>query len=86
MNETLLKQFMTFEFNDYIYDLMIRTLDGCRNGIPPEFKNFEFNRFEILIDCKKEIVIITDVLDASETGIQEVDFNEFEDTMKEYKK
>ena len=85
MNETLLKQFMTYEMNDYIYDLMIKALDRCRNKIPPELKNFEFNRFEIIIDCEKKIVTITDVLDASEAGIQEVIISEFENTIKKYK-
>ncbi|MBN1186712.1 MAG: hypothetical protein JXB49_30825 [Bacteroidales bacterium] len=85
MSDTLLQQFLIIECIDYVYNLINKALDDWKNGTPPIIKHFEFNRFEITIDGEKQKVIIADVLDVNNEGVQEIEINDFYDEIKRFK-
>ena len=82
----LLKQFLEEECSDYVYNLLREALNDWKGGMAPYNRHFEFNRFEITIDSEKQIVIIEDVLDSTDSGFQEIHIEEFDNRISFFKK
>lgn len=64
----LLEQFITQECTAYVRHLLE---DAIAETATPR-SHFEFNRFEITIEREGNVVVLVDVLDSTEAGIQHV--------------
>lgn len=82
----LFKQFLEEECSDYVYNLLREALNEWKDGMAPFNKHFEFNRFEITFDSEKQIVMIEDVLDSTDSGYQEIQIEEFDNRISFFKK
>lgn len=69
----LLEQFITQECTAYVR----RLIEGAITDSGTPRPHFEFNRFEVTIKREANIVVLEDVLDAAETGVQHVSLAEF---------
>lgn len=69
----LLEQFISQECTAYVRRLLE---DAIADPATP-CTRFEFNRFEITIDREGNIVVLEDVLDATEAGVRSVPLAEF---------
>jgi hypothetical protein len=74
----LLEQFITQECTAYVRRLLEDAIDDSATPRP----HFEFNRFEITIDREANIVVLEDVLDATEAGVRHVPLAEFTDALR----
>ena len=70
---TLLAQFLSQECTVHVRQLLERAIDDA--SVPPP--SFELNRFEITVDRDTGLVILADVLEATEVGVQHVPLEEF---------
>lgn len=70
---TLLEQFTTQECTTYVR----RLIEGAIADSGTPRPHFEFNRFEVTIEREANIVVLEDVLNAAETGVQHVSLTEF---------
>jgi hypothetical protein len=70
--KTLLEQFLTEEVTDDVRALLLGALSA-----PQRAPRFEFNRFEIAVQKDEGVVTISDVLDATDSGVQRVSVGEF---------
>lgn len=77
MSLTLMEQFIKEECTPYVRGLVLAALEAGGDGSGPSKKHFEFNRFEITLDLEEGVVLIEDVLDASDVGAQRVPIGEF---------
>jgi len=77
MNATLLDQFLAEECTPYVRELVMSGLEAGRTGAGPRRRRFEFNRFEVTFDLDEDDVLIEDVLDATEAGVQHIRVAEF---------
>ncbi len=77
MGATLLEQFMTEECTPYVRSLLQAGIEAARAGTAPQRKSFEFNRFEVTLDVKGAVVVLADVLDPNESGVQRLALGEF---------
>lgn len=68
MSGDLLEQFLAYECSDYVRRLLEDAIADASTLRP----HFEFNRFEVTIERDRESVLLEDVLDASEAGVQRV--------------
>ena len=75
----LLKQFVTEECNAHVRRLLEDAIADLAAARP----HFEFNRFEITIERKRNIVVLEDVLDATEAGVRHVPLAEFTAALKQ---
>lgn len=73
MNVVLLKQFIEEECTPYVCRLLKEALEV---STPPS-KRFEFNRFEVTIDHENNVVLVEDILDATDAGVLRVPLEEF---------
>ncbi|MBL8722765.1 MAG: hypothetical protein JNK49_01900 [Planctomycetes bacterium] len=64
----LLEQFISQECTEYVRRLIEDAIADSATQRP----RFEFNRFEITIEREANIVVIEDVLDATEARVQHV--------------
>ena len=69
----LLEQFITQECTAYVRRILE---DAIADSATPR-PRFEFNRFEITIEREANIVVLEDVLDATEAGVRHVPLAEF---------
>jgi hypothetical protein len=74
----LLEQFVTQECTAYVRRLIEDTIANSSRPRP----HFEFNRFEITIERQANIVVLKDVLDATDTGVRHVPLAEFTDALR----
>lgn len=74
----LLEQFLTQECTAYVR----RLLEGAIADSATPRPHFEFNRFEIAIERDANIVVLEDVLDATEAGVRHVPLAEFMAALK----
>ena len=74
----LLEQFLAQECTAYVRRLLE---DAIADSATPR-PHFEFNRFEITIERQANIVVLEDVLDATETGVRRVPLAEFTDALR----
>jgi len=70
---TLVSEFIAQEATDYVRGLLRDAIQDSGNSS----RRFEFNRFEVTIDHEQGVVLVEDVLDAGETGMQSVPIKEF---------
>lgn len=77
MNSTLLDQFLAQDCTPYVRNLVKTGLEAAMLGTGPRTIRFELNRFEIVFDLEEGGVLIEDVLDASEAGVQRVPVADF---------
>ncbi len=77
MSATLLEQFMTEECTPYVRSLLQAAIESVIAGAAPPRKRFEFNRFEVTLDVKGGVIILEDVLDPAESGVQRLPMREF---------
>jgi hypothetical protein len=75
----LLEQFITQECTAYVRRLLE---DAIADSATPR-PHFEFNRFEITIERQANIVVLEDVLDATEAGVRRVPLAEFTDALRQ---
>jgi hypothetical protein len=80
MAGTLLEQFLSYECAPHVRQL----LENAINDLSMLQPFFEFNRFEITIDRENGIVILADVLDATDDGVQHVLLSEFTKAMERH--
>ena len=73
MAETLFEQFLVEDCTASVRRLLQNAID--EPSLLQPF--FEFNRFEVTIDRDNKIVVLEDVLDVTEAGVQRVPFDEF---------
>ena len=73
MNDTLLEQFLKEECTPYVHGL----LQAALTTSAPPCKRFEFDRFEVTVDREGGIVLVEDVLDATDAGMQRIPLAEF---------
>ncbi len=69
----LLEQFVVQECTVQVRRVLEDAIAGSATPRP----RFEFNRFEITIDRETNIVVLEDVLDATQAGTQRVPLAEF---------
>lgn len=69
----LLEQFITQECTAYVHRLLEEAIADSATPRP----HFEFNRFEITIEREESVVVLEDVLDATEAGVRRVPLAEF---------
>lgn len=85
MNATLLDQFLAEECTSHVRDLVMGGLEAGKSGVGPRRKRFEFNRFEVLFDLDEGEVVIEDVLDATEAGVQRIPIAVFSAALTEHR-
>jgi hypothetical protein len=73
MTVSLLDQFLAWECTPFVRHL----LDEAIADASPPRPHFEFNRFEVTIERANSMVVLEDVLDATEAGTQRVPLAEF---------
>ena len=78
MNRSLLNQFIVEECTRHVRDLLLSAIHERTDGRIASAPKFEFNRFEVTIDAADGAVLLEDVLDASDSGVQKVSLEEFE--------
>jgi len=77
MNSELLREFLQWECTPYVSKLLRSAVDAARASSGPPIKRFEFNRFEVTLNLEGDTVVLEDVQDPSELGMQTVSIEEF---------
>ena len=77
MKPTLLEQFLTEEGTPYVRGLVRAALDAGNAGTAPARNRFEFHRFEVTLDVEDGVVLIDDILNPSDSGVQRIPLQEF---------
>jgi len=75
----LFERFLTQECTAHVRRLLE---DAIADSATPR-PHFEFNRFEITIERQANIVVLEDVLDATEAGVRRVPLSEFTDALRQ---
>ena len=70
---SLLDQFLAEECSSYVRQLLESAIKDASNLRP----HFEFNRFEVTVNRDAASVIIEDVLDATDSGSQQLSLSDF---------
>jgi hypothetical protein len=78
MERSLLDQFLTEECTPAVASWLNNAL--ANDALAQQ--HFEFNRFEITIQLADSVVIIADVLDATDTGTQHVPLEQFASSLR----
>ena len=73
MPQTLLEQFLAEECTPHVRKL----LEDALANPGAAASHFEFNRFGVTLGRSPASVVLEDVLDASEAGVQQVSLEEF---------
>lgn len=73
MSSNLLQQFLSQECTPYVRRLLEEALE---NASPPT-RRLEFNRFELTIQHEDGEILVEDVLDETESGVQRVPLADF---------
>jgi hypothetical protein len=73
MSNSLLEQFLVHECTSYVRGL----LEDALADTSAARSHFEFNRFEVTIERDHDMVLLEDVLDATEAGTQRVPLAQF---------
>jgi hypothetical protein len=73
MSSSLLEQFLAHECTSYLRGL----LEHAIADTSASRSRFEFNRFEVTVERDHDMVVLEDVLDATEAGIQRVPLAQF---------
>lgn len=68
MNDELLQRFLEEELNDHVRQILLRRVSECRSGTAFGQQTFEFNRFNVIIDCERNMVTVEDELNPEPTG------------------
>jgi hypothetical protein len=77
MNKEILSEFLAFECDDYVKSLIRDAVQKSNLDKNLKVKKFEFDRFNITMDFENQVVLVEDVLDASEAGTGQFDLDEF---------
>lgn len=77
MPTTLLEQFLSEECTPEVRMLVSADLRAGSSGSGPRRKRFEFNRFEVTFDLDAGDVLIEDVLDVTDAGVQRIAIGDF---------
>ncbi len=75
----LLEQFLTQECTAHVRRLLE---DAIADSVTPR-PHFEFNRFDITIERDANIVVLEDLLDATEAGVRHVPLAEFTASLRQ---
>jgi len=78
MDTTLLDQFLSQECTPYVKSLLEEALASASSANA----HFHFNRFELTIGREDGMVLIEDVLDASDACAQRLSVEEFASSLK----
>ena len=68
MNQELLQRFLRDEANSYVRQLLLSHISDCRAGLAHGRRTFEFNQFNVTIDCESHIAVIEDELNLTPGG------------------
>ena len=68
MNQALLQAFLTEEVSDHVRQLLLRYISECRSGTAKGSRRYEFNRFNVTIDCDLDTVTVEDDLNVDPSG------------------
>ena len=82
MAGTLIQQFLREEATPEIRALLLRALDGRQSDANRQRQEFEFNKFDVLIDFQAGTVKIDDDLDISAGGEETCSIEEFESLLR----
>jgi hypothetical protein len=77
MSQDLLRRFLKEEANSHVRKLLLRHISECRSGAAYGHRTFEFNCFNISIDCESRTVTIEDELDTAPSGEASWSLDEF---------
>ena len=73
----LLDQFVTWECTPNVRELLRAALRTAKLGTGPSIRRFEFNRFNVTVDCENDVVVLEDVLSPADSGVQQLPLSEF---------
>ena len=68
MNEKLLQSFLNEEGSDHVRKLLLGRISDCRTGASTGVHKYEFNRFNVTIDCESDQASIEDDLNPAPKG------------------
>jgi len=68
MNEKLLQSFLNEEGSDHVRKLLLGRISECRTGASTGVHKYEFNRFNVTIDCESDQATIEDDLNGGPKG------------------
>jgi hypothetical protein len=77
MNQQLMSDFLRFEATDYVRELLLNRIFQCSTGEARGIRKYEFNRFDVTIDCDTKEVTIEDDLNPEPDGRESWSFEEF---------
>lgn len=77
MNKELLQRFLKDEANSHVRNLLVRCISDCRAGLMSGQRSFEFNQFNVTIDCESGTVLVEDELDVAAGGEVRCSLEEF---------
>lgn len=74
----LLEQFLTQECTAHVRRLLEDAIADMASPRP----RFEFNRFEVTVEREANVVVLEDVLDATDAGVRRVPLGQFTAALK----
>jgi hypothetical protein len=77
MQPQLLDSFLREEVTEHVRQLLLRYISDCKTGSALGKRTFEFNRFDVTIDCDAKLVTLEDDLDPGSSGQASWPFDEF---------
>ena len=77
MHSQLLERFLREEATEHVRQLLLRHLSECKTGTATGKRTFEFNRFNVTIDCDGKHVTLDDDLDIEPSGQASWPLDEF---------
>lgn len=77
MNQELLQRFLNEEATTHVRQLLLRHISDCRAGASQGQRTFEFNQFNVTIDCESSTAIIEDELNVSPSGETSLSLEQF---------
>lgn len=77
MSQELLQRFLQDEASSQVRQLLLRHISDCRAGVVHGRRTFEFNQFDVTIDCESNMAIVEDELNVSPTGKASWSLEEF---------
>jgi len=77
VSQELLLRFLRDEANSYVRQQLLRHISNCRAGIVQGRRTFEFNEFDVTIDCESSTVTLEDELDVEPSGEARFSLEEF---------
>ena len=82
MNQQLLADFIRFEAIDYVRELLLNRIAQCGTGEAIGIRKYEFNRYDVTIDCNSREVTIEDDLNPEPDGRGSWSLEEFESALR----